>query len=156
MTLCASDVRARLCDAYSALIRDDKQLLEVDANERSITHKLAEHLQHQFPDWDVDCEYNRVGALPKRLKSAVESIRTDDAEGRTVYPDIIVHHRGCDDNLLVIEAKKKSTDHDNNDTQKLKAYKDEHGYRFAYAVIFRTGTAANSADASTDVKEVDA
>jgi len=37
----------------------DRDLLDIDVNERTITHKLAEYLQNQFPSYDVDCEYNR-------------------------------------------------------------------------------------------------
>ena len=47
--------------ALSELIERDSFLFEADANERSITHKLAEYLQAQFQDWNVDCEYNRNG-----------------------------------------------------------------------------------------------
>ena len=57
------DVKRRVIAAICALYRHDRELLDVDANERSITHKLAEHLQREFPEWHVDCEYNRVGHL---------------------------------------------------------------------------------------------
>ena len=53
------DVKRRVIAAICALYRHDRELLDVDANERSITHKLAEHLQRKFPGWHVDCEYNR-------------------------------------------------------------------------------------------------
>ena len=76
------DVKRRVIAAICALYRHDRELLDVDANERSITHKLAEHLQREFPGWHVDCEYNRVGREPRRL------------EAKTVFPDIIVHRRG--------------------------------------------------------------
>jgi hypothetical protein len=41
------------------LVKDHGFLLEHNLNERSITHKFAELLQRVFPEWDVDCEYNR-------------------------------------------------------------------------------------------------
>jgi hypothetical protein len=34
------------------------------------------------------------------------SIEANDTAAITVFPDIIVHHRGLEDNLLVIEMKK--------------------------------------------------
>ena len=37
----------------------DKDLLDINVNERTITHKLAEYLQKHFPEFNVDCEYNR-------------------------------------------------------------------------------------------------
>ena len=41
------------------LFNNDGFLLERDVSERAITHKLAEHLQKLFSNWDVDCEYNK-------------------------------------------------------------------------------------------------
>lgn len=41
------------------LLTKDSYLLANNLNERSITHKLAEHYQYLFPLWNVDCEYNR-------------------------------------------------------------------------------------------------
>lgn len=51
-------VKERLETALRKLYVRDNYLLENDAHERSITHKLAEYLQQLFPDYDVDCEYN--------------------------------------------------------------------------------------------------
>jgi hypothetical protein len=57
--------------SINKLMEFDDFLLEKDVNERSITHKLAEYMQQEFKDWDVDCEYNRMinGDLnvPKRI-----------------------------------------------------------------------------------------
>lgn len=148
------DVRDRLDAAYRELIDQDRYLLEVDANERSLTHKLAEHLQRQFPDWNVDCEYNRKNALPKRLHGVKQVVSTEDTDGTTVFPDIVVHKRGTSDNLIVIEAKKKSTDRRSEDREKLAAYKAEHGYRFAFSVVFPVLSGASTASPSTDIMEV--
>lgn len=63
----------------------------MNANERSMTHKFAEHLQKYFPGWNVDCEYNRNGVSPKllnlsRIQSIVgPSVATDDTEAKTVF-----------------------------------------------------------------------
>lgn len=155
MTLDAVQVRARLIAAYSSLIRHDLHLFEIDANERSITHKLAEYVQLGFPDWNVDCEYNRNGDLPKRLVDEIDRVRTDDTEGETVYPDIIVHKRGRPENLVVIEAKKSSTRGVGNDECKLRSYKSQHHYQFAYAVVFPVRGDACQAAAETDLWEIE-
>lgn len=147
------EVVRRLRSGYEALLRHDRSLLLVDANERSITHKLAEYLQVEFPGWNVDCEYNRVGAIPKRLGSAEETTSTSDTDGKTVFPDVIVHHRGTTENLLVVEAKKSSTAADSEDEQKLKAYKIEHGYQFAFAIVFPVGSTSSGSSLS-DITEV--
>ena len=79
------DVKKRVIAAICALYRHDRELLDVDANERSITHKLAEHLQREFPEWHVDCEYNRVGRETKRLAVNVGKPKPDDLEAKTVF-----------------------------------------------------------------------
>lgn len=53
--------------AVIRLIKNDRYLLENQANERSQTHKLAEYLQDALPEWNVDCEYDRNMNDPKRL-----------------------------------------------------------------------------------------
>jgi hypothetical protein len=125
----------------------DAHLLRIDVNERSITHRLAVHLEDAFKGWDVDCEYNRNRYDTKRLiigddvKIRVETIQTDDEHGRTVYPDIIVHRRGTDKNFLVVEVK-KTTNHiaKDLDLNKLREYKRQLGYSHALFLNFNTGS----------------
>lgn len=54
--------------ALSELLSNDHDLLGMDSNERSITFRFAMYLQLCFPCWTVDCEYNRDGIEPKRLR----------------------------------------------------------------------------------------
>jgi len=111
----------------SVLVRDairdfracDQVLLELEANERSVTHKLAEYLRFHIdrrleqerpncPGIAVDCEYNRFGPFgrPKRLPWHRQEVFDDDSVYYTPNPDIIVHHRGDQDvNILAIEVK---------------------------------------------------
>ena len=42
-------------------------LFEKDVGERTLTHRLAVHIEKQFPGWDVDCDYNRLGERTLRL-----------------------------------------------------------------------------------------
>jgi len=87
--------------ALRLLLKYDVFLLEHAAHERSITHKLAEYLQQELSSYHVDCEYSRHGIETKRLPR-----HCNDTDMDRVYPDIVVHLRGTDDdNLLVIEAK---------------------------------------------------
>lgn len=127
-----TSVTEKLTRALDKLVRDDAYLLEIDANERSISHRLAVYLESEFTEWNIDCEYNRNIEDPKRLN--IDSIRTDstDTQGRTVFPDIIVHVRGQANNLLVIEMKKTSSGvSDHFDYAKLDAFRRELGYQHA-------------------------
>ncbi len=122
------------------LSKNDFRLIAYNLNERTIAHKLAEHLQTLFPEYHVDCEYNRDvdqgGSQLKRiniLKDRYEAVKGKVINGATidvsVYPDIIVHRRGTNvSNLLVVELK-KTTNTDNDarefDLEKLRCFTDQ-------------------------------
>jgi hypothetical protein len=136
------ELNERLGRACAIFMERDQHLLCVEANERSMTHKFAEYLQREFPEWDVDCEYNRSGHVPKRLRTLVPEwqVSPEDENATTVFPDIIVHRRGAKENLLVIEAKKSGTS-DTFDRAKLAAYMSEDAYNYLHAVLVRFVTA---------------
>jgi hypothetical protein len=104
------EIKRRVGVALGMLMKNDSSLLKLRVNERAIAHKLAEYLQMQFPDWNVDCEYNKMGDLPKEL----DDIAGCDEHKRNnrIYPDIIVHLRNQERNLLVIELKKEGLNSD--------------------------------------------
>ena len=137
------DVVERINLALSKLCEEDNYLFTVDANERSISFRLGFHLQAQFPDCDVDCEYNRTGKDFKEVyvDDSWEPVEPDDDTGRTVFPDIIVHQRGLvpKRNLLIIEMKKLNAGKIKieKDIKKLKAYMtpDNLEYRFGVLVL---------------------
>jgi hypothetical protein len=133
------EAHARLNRALGQLFANDGILFELDVNERTLTHKLAEYLQQAFPEYNVDCEYNRNHRNIKTLILPNNLNPWDDTEARTVFPDVIVHRRGTNTNVLVIEAKKTSSGDEAFDLQKLRAFRDELGYEHAVFLRFRTG-----------------
>ncbi len=138
------EINQKVNVAIGVLFKNDAFLLENDVNERSVSHKLAEYLQKQFPDWNVDCEYNRMKNqnndeeyITKKLKLSIEDIKSDDAHAKTVYPDIIIHKRGTEHNLLVIEIKRYSNNSSKEfDFQKLKAFTSELEYALGLYIEF--------------------
>jgi hypothetical protein len=112
-----------LWDAVDDLDRMDQELVEWKVSERSITHKLAEHLRwhvdrrlHQEDDEkpliSVDCEYNRFGTEGKSKQYLWKRDLPDEEDGEyyTPNPDIVVHERGEQrSNLLAIEVKADSS-----------------------------------------------
>lgn len=140
--------RPLLEKAYGELLKNDSFLLQNDVNERTITHRLAIYLEKYFPEYHIDCEYNRNGSgiAPKSLEGLKRKIAEteiqkkpedyiDDTSAMTVYPDIIIHKRGLQEGFIVIEAK-KSTNFAGYDHEKLELYKTELGYQHAYFVTF--------------------
>jgi len=125
--------------ALSELLDNDHDLLGIDANERSITFRFAMYLQQHFPEWTVDCEYNRDGTEPKRLGHLELYPDSEDDEAKTVFPDVIVHRRGTRRNYLVLEFKKSTSRVDRQiDLRKLRGYKRQLGYE--YALFVEVGT----------------
>ena len=121
----------RVVAALRAFYARESFLLEQDFGERTLTHRLAVHVEAQFSGWDVDCDYNRLGQRRMLLpRGTIAS--TDDSLGKSVYPDIVVHQRAIPKNLLAIEVRKAANhqplDHDRH---KLRAMTDPHLW-FAY------------------------
>jgi hypothetical protein len=133
------EVHARVDQAIRQLLDNDYFLLQIDANERAISHRLGMYLQLLFTDWHVDCEYNRNLDQPKRLEQYEEFFDEEqrvwsiaETDPITVFPDIIVHERGTGNNLLIIEMKKTTSKvHDDFDHMKLKEFKNQYGYPYA-------------------------
>jgi hypothetical protein len=143
-----AEIQRRFIRALNALEKRDSDLLKWDVNERSITHKFAEHLQREFRSWNVDCEYNRDQGHNKELNlPSRKSTESNDVHATTVFPDIIIHHRGTGDNLVVIEAKKSTNtavDADEWDFKKLEEFQRwAFNYDVAVFVKFQTGNDPN-------------
>ncbi len=110
----------------------DLRLLELTVNERASTHRIACYLQKYFQGWHVDCEYNRKRSDQKRSPVA-------GSNGR-IKPDIIIHRRKTENNLLCIEAKKSggSLDELDVDRKRLAGFTNstgEYKYRFGLLII---------------------
>lgn len=133
------EVRQAVSIALERVIDVDTDLLRFDVNERSITHCLGMYLQEAVSDpWDVDVEYNRIGEEDDVTKRLPEEMLQGETQG-TVYPDVIIHQRGSEeDNLLVIEAKKSGNSSD-GDRQKIRAYQQHLDYDYGLFVRFDTG-----------------
>lgn len=126
-------------------LKSDEALFRFHLNERSITHRLALHLEKPFSGWNVDCEYSRIGKDPHNYKRLLlpktEGVTHFDTDGSRVYPDIVIHHRGKNtpkDNLLIIEVKTKwSRVPDKQDFRKLAAFTGQ--YPLEQWVTYRYG-----------------
>ena len=111
--------------AVRMVLRNDLFLLRITAHELAIAHKLAEYLQHEFPDFHVDFDYNRREKQPKALNDA------------DVRPDIIVHIRDTKINLLIIEIK-KSDDPPSEKNEAIKRVNDfiiDKGYEYTFGLV---------------------
>ena len=120
------------------LIQTDSALLERDVSERSLSHRLAHYISLdvaiQLP-LTVDCEYNRHFGDPKRLQLPPREALDREIRATTVFPDIVVHERGSDENNLIVLELKKVGEDIQYDALKLQAFREELGYKHAAHVI---------------------
>lgn len=122
------NLQEKIKSAATSFISNDSDLLYLNVHEQSVSHRIAVHLESLFlePKLNVDCEYNKhlddgktVDLTEfldiKNYKSCGCSTCRDIVKNRDVYridekefrPDILVHHRGHDDqNEVAIEIKK--------------------------------------------------
>src|ERR1700756_75332 len=121
----------KLVAALGEFYAHEASLLDKDAGERALAHRLAVHIEKQFSGWEVDCEYDRLGERTLRLPHGT-IVSTDDHFAKSVLPDLVVHPRDIPNNLLAIELR-KATNHQpiEHDQQKLHALTDPHLW-FAY------------------------
>lgn len=128
--------------ACALLLEEDWVLLTIWVHERTLTQHFAKHLQKLFPTFSVDCEYNRVRDDVKK-----------DYQDAHIFPDIIIHKRGCNDhNLVVIEAKKDANDCNmEKDRVKLLDIRETLKYHHAFFINF----ICNPKSPQIDVYDVD-
>jgi hypothetical protein len=126
--------------ALDVFYEKDIDLINLKLHERTIAHKFAEYLQVLFPEFDVDCEYDKKGEKRKDLQGIREcsNRRTTD----WVLPDIIIHKRNSNYNLVVFELKSKKSSI-SCDLKKLKLFTSqesecEYKYKFGLFIYFKS------------------
>jgi hypothetical protein len=144
-----STLKQRIETALAMVVDRDFELLEDGPSERSVAHRLAVYLEHEFPGWHVDCEFNRQGEEGKRGTKRVSAspLLPESWKGTgkaDVSPDIVVHRRRRQQNLLAMEVKSVTSDGLDRDREKLRKYLTDPHLKYAFAVLvtFRNGVAA--------------
>jgi len=150
-------IKEKVRDAIATLKDKDNFLFKNDISEWAISHKIAVYLNDRFPGLDVDCEYNGYAKSDKNkkyimiLRGKIEQLgKSKDSDKderllkRLVYPDIIVHKRGEEQNLLIIEIKKEKNKDSDFDREKIRRYtspeyENDLNYKLGALIIFTTG-----------------
>lgn len=100
------------------LFERDCEIIFRDYNlhERAISHKLAIYIENHFKnsDYVVDVEYNRMrdqygNDVIGNLIGKNLDFEAYGKSSNSVYPDIIVHQRDTQNNLIEIELKMQWT-----------------------------------------------
>lgn len=122
-------IENRIKNSLNSFFLLDDYLMNEDVHERSISHKLGCYLQRMFPEWNVDCEYNKDFIHEEDMNKRVPNYtnvckKKSDQNSPLIFPDIIIHKRGKEENLVVIELKKRPDETGEKcDINKIKAIK---------------------------------
>ena len=129
-----------LWDSISELFENDLLLLskEYDIHERTIAHRLAIYIEKRFLGFNVDVEYNRMrdkyglDDIGNIIGKRFEWEKIDEIEKtRYVYPDIIVHKRDQQENLIEIELKFAwKNSRKDLDFKKINEYVEQLNYKY--------------------------
>ncbi|MFA7421124.1 MAG: hypothetical protein WCZ90_15690 [Melioribacteraceae bacterium] len=134
------EIKKLVLTALNNFIENESYLLLNNVHEGTIAAQFAKYLSNEsnrIPNfrWDIDCEYNKNIDLPKELFINGSHV--------IVRPDIIIHVRGqnnnnynTDNNLLVVEIKKKATASDReHDFLKINGFIEQPPYYYKYGLF---------------------
>jgi hypothetical protein len=141
------EIKERVHRAIRRFLKENNQLLKFGLQEQTNSMKMVSYLDDEFPDWDVDGEYNKivdkhseecqektVFLMMKRSGYKIEYLVK--AERVRVRPDIIIHRRGTIENLLAIEIKlSENQEQIEYDWAKLDAYCQNHELRYRFGLF---------------------
>lgn len=148
--------------AKEKFLKDEKEIIRIDINERTLSARLMFHLQtilledklyrEKYKTYSVDCEYNRINEYKIKTLKRYENFEIDDNSDkiRKIFPDIILHKRKEEDNLIVIEMKKSTSNNKDckeKDRERLKIMtdlNDPNNFNYTLGVYFEIDTTGNN------------
>ena len=151
--------------AKNKFLKEEKEIIKIDVNERTLSTRLMFHLQtlllseiyqESYKEYSVDCEYNRRKEIVKILPKEYRELEKKDKQ---IYPDIILHQRNSEKNLMIIEMKKTySSDeggkNENRDRLKfLTSLRKENKYKYLLGVYFEVNKFPDKCKIEFFVKE---
>ena len=138
--------------ALKNFLHKDNLLLELGVREEAVSHRVAFYLEQAFEQkkYDlsfdsetieslvVDCEYDKHRDTKKILNGLIGKYPRKTTE--EVRPDIVLHKRNSDINLVVIEIKKKKSDNKQYAKDKVLAFvESSYKYKLGIYIEFNTG-----------------
>jgi len=137
------EVEKIIRDCCSELLKQQPMLFNKNhnINEETVSSELLTLMKPYFPNYHVNCEYNRmtVGNGEQQIKKIKKN--PDTEKKSKVKPDIIVHRQeDAKHNLLAIEVKMQwKNNRKAEDFVKLESYKRELNYNHALYLELSNG-----------------
>ena len=151
--------------AKNKFLKEEKEIIEIDINERTLSARLMFHLQtlllneiyqENYKEYSVDCEYNRRKEIVKILPKEYRELEKKDKQ---IYPDIILHQRNSEKNLMIIEMKKTYSSDEGGKNEKrdrlkfLTILRKENKYKYLLGVYFEVNKFPDKCKIEFFVKE---
>jgi hypothetical protein len=127
--------------AVRNVYRHDHDLLDLQANERALAHRLAFYLELVFKGYNIDCEYNRYGdELSPKTIPGIKICKESKHPTDSIVPDILIHIRKSKDkdNLAAFEIKLNDplTECDHLKLRGLTSPREKYKYEFGIGLEF--------------------
>ena len=116
---------------------DAEEILPKEGVERACVFHIGIYMQYLMNGYDylrkfnLDCEYNKLGDIPKKMY--------EFEDGNGIQPDLIIHQRNTDNNVMVIEFKgywnKKYIDNDIKKLKYLTSHDTENKYQYQLGAL---------------------
>lgn len=138
--------------ALKEFLCKDSLLLELDVREEALSHRVAFYLEQALEEkkYDLsfdsetieslvtDCEYDKHRDEKKTLSDLIEKYPKKPT--KEIRPDIVLHKRNSNINLIVIEIKKKKSRNKKYAKDKVQAFVDSfYKYKIGIYLEFNTG-----------------
>jgi hypothetical protein len=115
---------------YSDNIVFEKFCRKNKGMERACAFRIGSYYREMIEDketssfygYNVDMEYNRQG----------EKGNSKISEGKIIFPDLLLHRRGSNDNILICEFKMQNDE--KGDFKKLAQMTQQKGGKFSYSI----------------------
>lgn len=129
-----NQLKELLKNSIEKVYQESPSLLEKKGIEQAIVFRVGIHLHSMIKEenalarYHLDCEYNKKGDNPKK-----------DINGNVIRPDLLIHKRGEDNNILAVEFKggwnQKNIDNDKDKLCNLTHPAQGYAYQLGILVI---------------------
>lgn len=152
-----SDIKKKIKNALDRFYSENGEMAEHWKTSRSYVHAFAKKLEEEFDSWDVDCffvHYKKTKPFSFLEDDDFCCIHMDDSatceeclnrKWCKACPDIIIHRRNSQDNLLVIQTELscRNQSKKERDLLKLESYINQSADSYVYGLFINWAPSRN-------------
>ena len=145
-------IKKKISNAINFFYLENKEVIKNWKSSRNYIYALAKILEREFDSWDVDCNF--VHYREPTVSNFLDNDRFCNAKDISVTceeclnkkwckacPDIIIHRRNTQDNLLIIQIELNSRNQSKTEQNLslIKSYINDSGNPYEYGLILNWG-----------------